>query len=214
MKWLDRVLQKWRIAKASRYIADQACVLDVGCPDGELFRQCCSRIKGGVGIDPDLSNNLALPGVRLIRGHFPQDLPEPGTFNAITMLAVLEHVPPDAQPALSKACADALKPGGHLVITVPAPTVDRVLDVLKFLHLVDGMSLEQHYGFDARQTPAIFSESGLKLLRHETFQLGLNNLFVFEKPIQLELRGGPTAIGERRAGGLRQSGREPDGQPL
>ena len=63
------------------------------------------------------------------------------------MLAVLEHVQPAEQPVFAAACAKHLRPGGLLVVTTPAPAVDLILDVLTFLRLIDGMSLEQHYGF-------------------------------------------------------------------
>ncbi len=43
------------------------------------------------------------------------------------------------------------------------------------------MSLEQHYGFDPRKTPAIFSVDGMVLVKARRFQFGFNNLFVFEK---------------------------------
>ena len=59
--------------------------------------------------------------------------------------------------------------------------VDTILDVLAFLKLIDGMSLEQHYGFEPGDTPGIF-EGLLELRVDRSFQLGLNRLFVFEKP--------------------------------
>ena len=103
-------------------------------------------------------------------------------FDAITMLAVLEHVPTDAQAGLAQACAIHLRPGGQLIITVPSPAVDRILEVLMALRLVHGMSVEQHYGFDTESVPAIFSGHGLGLTVHRRFQCGLNNLFVFRRP--------------------------------
>jgi hypothetical protein len=98
------------------------------------------------------------------------------------MLAVLEHVPREVQPVLARDIHTWLRPGGRLIITVPSPMVDRILDVLRALRLVDGMSLEQHFGFDPSETPQVFGGAGLTLVAHETFQLGLNHLFVFERP--------------------------------
>jgi hypothetical protein len=74
-----------------------------------------------------------------------------------------------------------LKPNGRLIITVPSPMVDHVLKVLKFLRLIDGMSLEEHHGFEVHQTTAIFPAKDFRLVKRKRFQLGLNNLFVFER---------------------------------
>ncbi|HEY7819578.1 MAG TPA: hypothetical protein VIG29_15255, partial [Vicinamibacteria bacterium] len=52
---------------------------------------------------------------------------------------------------------------------------------LKFLRLIDGMALDEHHGFEPSDTPAIFSGFGLRLVRRRKFQLGLNNLFVFQR---------------------------------
>jgi hypothetical protein len=52
---------------------------------------------------------------------------------------------------------------------------------LKFLKLIDGMSLEEHHGYEVNQTAKIFPAEYFRLLKRTTFQLGLNNLFVFER---------------------------------
>ena len=99
----------------------------------------------------------------------------------VTMLAVLEHYPLSAHASLRTGCEHFLRPGGKLLITVPSPQVDRVLAVLKCLRLVDGMALEEHHGFKVGQTEEIFPPPQFRLLLHRVFQLGLNNLFVFER---------------------------------
>ena len=43
------------------------------------------------------------------------------------------------------------------------------------------MSLEQHYGFKPADTPGIFAPARFRLIARESFQLGLNHLFVFER---------------------------------
>ena len=183
MKFADRVLQNWRIRKARPYIPQNARVLDIGCGDGALFKALNGTLAEGIGIDPELTRSEKSARYQLIAGYFPQDLPTAAPFDAITMLAVLEHIPRNLQKQWASDCARCLKPGGHLIITVPSPQVDAILDVLTKLKIIDGMSLEQHYGFEAKQTPRIF-EPELKLIKAATFQLGLNNLFVFQKPIQ------------------------------
>jgi SAM-dependent methyltransferase len=181
MKAIDRFLQRWRIRKARRFIAPGSRVLDIGCADGALFRQI-PEIGEGVGVDPDLPSPApTLPHTHLFRGLFPHALPDDRPFDVITLLAVLEHVPAESQRILAADCARYLVPGGHLVITVPAPFVDHILAVLRTLRLIHGMALEEHYGYDPRQTPTVFAVGGLELFQARRFQLGLNNLFVFKK---------------------------------
>jgi SAM-dependent methyltransferase len=181
VKTLDRILQRWRIAKVQPYISKGVRLLDVGCADGELFRQLKPYIIEGVGIDPDLARPVETDHCKLTSGSFPEDLPETRPFDAITMLAVLEHIPPEQQPQWARACARLLNPGGYLVITTPSPMVDPILSLLKSIRLIDGMSLEEHYGFDPRCVPSVFSVGEMKLVKARKFQLGFNNLYVFQK---------------------------------
>jgi SAM-dependent methyltransferase len=185
MKAVDRWLQQWRIAKIKPYLAPGARVLDIGCADGAL-----ARLVPGLdylGIDPGLDASRSTPSGRLIKGCFPADLPPDATeFDSITMLAVLEHIPLEAQAALAADCFRFLRPGGLALITVPAPAVDCLLAVLKGLRVIDGMSLEEHYGFDVRRVPECFARALLEPFVHRRFQLGLNHLFVFRKPLVSE----------------------------
>jgi hypothetical protein len=181
MTALDRLLQRWRIAKAARHIAPGARVLDIGSHDGPLFRALGDRLGSGLGVDPTLTADRDLGRIQLKAGLFPEAVPdgcEP--FDVITMLAVLEHFPEAAYAGLSASCAKFLKPKGKVVITVPSGLVDRILVVLHWCRLIDGMSLEEHHGFETARTPGIFAPQ-FRLLHRRRFQLGLNNLFVFEK---------------------------------
>jgi SAM-dependent methyltransferase len=180
MTWLDRFIQNWRIRKAKRFIPRGGRVLDVGCADGALFR-LLKHLSNGVGIDPDITPQQ-LPNAQLIRGFFPADLPDNRPFDAITMLAVLEHIPAPMQTQLAQNCYRVLRSKGRLIITVPSPATDKVLEMLQSLRLIHGMSLEQHYGYDVAQTPGLFTSSGFHMIRSRKFQFGFNNLFVFEKP--------------------------------
>ena len=181
MKSLDRYLRDVRIRKARRFVKKDDVVVDVGCLDGTLFERLRGTIAYGYGVDPTLEEKREAPGYELHPGHFPEALP-PVSCDVITMLAVLEHVPPAEQAGLAGACHEILNPGGRVVITVPSPRVDDILAVLTRLRLVDGMSLEEHYGFNPEDTLEVFAPPGFRLVERSAFQLGLNNLFVFEKP--------------------------------
>jgi 2-polyprenyl-3-methyl-5-hydroxy-6-metoxy-1,4-benzoquinol methylase len=181
MKFLDRAIQRWRIAKACPFIVPGTRILDIGTGDGALFRQLKTAGEGSMGVDSTLKTDTRIGRVPLIAGLFPKDMPAAEPFDVITMLAVLEHFPPSEYDQLGRSCVRFLKPGGLLIITVPSAFADRILAALKFFKLIHGMSLEEHYGYDVRQTATIFPPENFRLLRRKKFQLGLNNLFVFER---------------------------------
>ena len=182
MNCVDRLLQRWRIGQVVPWIRDGARVLDVGCFDATLFAELGPRIALGIGLDPLLTEPVSGERFRLVPGHFPDARVVEGPFDVITMLAVLEHVPLAALERWTQACAELLAPGGLVIVTVPAPAVDHILHVLMRLRVLDGMSVEEHHGFEPELTPEVFDRAGFTLTHRARFQLGLNNLFVFAKP--------------------------------
>lgn len=181
MKAIDKYLQKVRISKAKKFIEKNFSVLDIGSVDGVMFEAWQGFISKGIGVDPTLQEVIKKDNYILYPGYFPEACPKEETFDAITLLAVLEHIPISQQEILAESCHQFLKPKGKLIITVPSPQVDIILAILTKLRLIDGMSLEEHYGFEPKHTPQIFCEPRFKLIHKSNFQLGLNNLFVFEK---------------------------------
>lgn len=179
MKPLDRLLQRWRARVAEAWVPAGARLLDVGCADGVLLRRLSARLRSGLGVDPDAEPRVE-GDIEIVRGRFPGE-PRllPAAFDCVTLLAVLEHV---ADPdALARECHRVLAPAGRVVLTVPHPAVDRILDVLLRLRLADGMEAEQHHGFDSSTTAGVFARAGFRTLEDRRFQLGLNRLFVFER---------------------------------
>jgi SAM-dependent methyltransferase len=188
MKPLDRLLQRWRISKALPWVRRGDRLLDLGCYDGMLLRRAAERIARGVGVDP-LVEPERDGKLEVVRGRVPGEPRfEDESFDCITMLAVLEHIA--QREELARECSRVLAPGGRVVITVPRPAVDRVLAVLKRLRLIHGMSLEEHSGYDVERTCPIFQGAGLRLVVRRPFQLGLNCLFVFEKPVPARMPAG------------------------
>jgi len=181
MTFIDKLLQKIRISQAQKFLRKNDSVLDIGSVDGVMFERWKDIISKGLGIDPTLDKTITTDLYTLIPGYFPEACPKGEKFDVITMLAVLEHIPLEQQKALANNCHDMLNKNGRVIITVPSPRVDDILEVLLKLKLIHGMSLEEHYGFLPEHTRQIFSDSMFRLVAHQTFQLGLNNLFVFEK---------------------------------
>jgi SAM-dependent methyltransferase len=179
MRWIDRVLQNWRARKARPWIPEGAQVLDIGCHQGEFLKSLGERIGPSVGLDP-LAVPETTPHYRLLTGLFnPPTAFADASFDAIVMLATLEHIR-DKEP-LARECWRLLRPGGRVIITVPSKFVDKIIHVLCCIRLADGMSVDEHHGFDPRTTPRVFGRFGFTLECWRRFQLGLNHLFVLQK---------------------------------
>jgi SAM-dependent methyltransferase len=178
---------------ACPWIPAGANVLDIGCHQGELLEILGGRIGPSVGYDP-LAVPREGPRYRLVPEPFREPMPfADESFDAILMLATLEHIR-DKSP-LGREGLRLLRPCGRLIITVPSPAVDRIVAALHRLRLADGMSLEEHHGFDPRSTPEVFGRYGFELAHQRRFQLGLNYLYVLRKPRSPQSCPMPTPVG-------------------
>lgn len=181
MRLLDVGLQRARIKRAVKHVRSGSQILDIGCHQGELSSFVALGRSHYFGIDPD----LAVPAANLVRGWFPDDVPtewKESLFDHCVALAVLEHVPIGQLTGFLESARGLLRPTGTLIATVPSPATDRVLAVLHRLRLIDGMDLEAHDGLTLAQLLDAAAEAGFRLLRHDRFQLGLNNLLIWERP--------------------------------
>lgn len=181
MTLLDRYIQRQRLRRAAAWLPPGARVVDIGAHEGELFALLGDKLGAGFGIEPLLGRAIRQPRYEVVPGTFPAVSPPDSGWDAVTALAVLEHIPAADQAAFAAGCARVLRPGGRVVITVPSPAVDRILVVLRTLRLIDGMSLEQHYGFKPADSLGIFAPPAFRLIHRQKFQCGLNHLFVFER---------------------------------
>ncbi|MGI8937147.1 MAG: class I SAM-dependent methyltransferase [Iamia sp.] len=180
MTGLDLFIQRLRIAAALEHLPANGHVLDVGCGDGAFFRQGSSKVASGVGIDVLAPQEEWVFGPFERRtGSFPEKVGDGERFDAVVMLAVVEHLRDHELARWASAVPEVVEPGGKLIITTPSPVVDRILDAGIKLRLLDGMEAHQHHGFDPRQVPDLFTGPTLHLEHRRRFELGLNHLFVF-----------------------------------
>jgi len=174
-------LQRIRIKQAEKFIEEGQFVLDVGCHQGEVFDQLNFKKIRGFGIDPVLDETISKPNYTLLPGKFPEDFNVRKEFDAVTLLAVLEHVPENELIEYPQTLSRFLKEGGLVIVTVPSKIVDIVLFILKSLRLIDGMDLGNHQDFPRKKIIESFTRQGYSLVVRKKFELGLNNLFVFRK---------------------------------
>lgn len=184
MKLIDKIIRTWRVNVALKHLPEESTsVLDIGCDDGFLLRKLGPKILRRDGVDPRLTSDVYVDGATLTKDHFPHCVEKNvilGPYDAIFALAVFEHFSEQDINSSAKIIPHILSPQGRLIVTVPHPIVDNILDVLIFLRLIDGQATEEHHGFDPDDLVIFFSDT-LKLIKRERFQFGLNNVFIFEK---------------------------------
>jgi len=97
-----------------------SCVLDIGCGTGMILKSF-SCYGETLGMDKDLEAishaRLKNPDAKFVLGSFPEESPQT-QFDLITVLDLLEHLERDETALI--AAAKILKPGGIIIITVPA----------------------------------------------------------------------------------------------
>ncbi len=112
-----------------RYVAERvaladATVLDVGCGGGLLSEAMAKAGAAVTGIDlaPNLLKAARLHGLESgVKVDYRETSVEaladaqPGSFDAVTCMEMLEHVPDPS--AIVRACATLLKPGGRLLLS-------------------------------------------------------------------------------------------------
>lgn len=184
MKFIDNVIRYWRVKIALRHVPDDLkSAFDIGCDDGYLLDKLPDTVLIKEGVDPRLVVDDISGNRKLIKGFFPQAIKGhqfKGAYDAIFGLAVFEHFSEEDLVLSAPTISEMLSRNGRLIVTVPHPVVDKILDVLMFFRLIDGQATEEHHGFEPDDLIKYFSSS-LKLVKHEKFQFGLNNVFIFER---------------------------------
>lgn len=108
----------YRLIKATRKALPAGRLLDVGCGCGELMTEA-RRYYECVGIEPSHAavETARAAGLTVHEGTFESVAVEPGSFDVVTLDAVIEHVASPAQ-VLAKVNA-ALRMQGVVVLTTP-----------------------------------------------------------------------------------------------
>lgn len=182
--FLDKFFRRLRFAKVVRYIPKNSIVCDIGCSSDAFFlKNISGRIERGIGFDEEVENyrdsNLELRKIKIFR-----EIPlEDERCDAVTMLAVLEHLT-EPRLILSESWR-ILKPGGRLILTTPTPLAKSILEFLAFkLRLISQDEIKGHKNyFWPADVKKMLRESGFKneSIKSRYFEFFLNSLIVAGK---------------------------------
>ena len=98
-------------------------------------------------------------------------------FNAVTLLAVVEHLNPDSMALLFKESRRVLKPGGMVILTTPAAWSDGLLKFMARINLVSAEEIHEHaFAYNLPLLGWHFGQAGFEMgrVRFGYFEFMLN----------------------------------------
>lgn len=133
-------------------IPADATILDLGCGAGRLSRALADRYRQVIGIDAapsmvELAEEMCADVTNIeFRVSNGVELPaETGCVDAVVTIQVLQHVDPVALPRILAECRRVTRPGGQVVLHIPAPwvqsTLRRALTLVRVRRLVTKAAL-------------------------------------------------------------------------
>jgi SAM-dependent methyltransferase len=170
---LEPMLADLRAQRANKLIPPplrEGRILDVGCGSFPYFLAHTS-FKEKFAIDQiPLSSNTAselkIESFTLdleIEPHLPF---EDNFFEAVTLLAVVEHLDPALMAKLFKEVYRVLKPGGMVILTTPAAWSDGLLKFMARISLVSAEEIHEHaYAYTLPLLGWYFGQAGFEMTK-------------------------------------------------
>lgn len=165
---LESFLARKRHARARALLRPLGCidrVLDIGCgtyPYQLAEMPAADRVGIDRILDAQTVETCARDGIRLIAHDVARDpaLPfDDARFDAVTMLAVVEHLELETAKPLVREVHRVLRPGGVFVATTPAAWTDGILRAMARLSLVSPEEIDEH--------GTLFTRASLAALLHD-----------------------------------------------
>lgn len=182
---LDLFICRWRSRIVRRFLRPGATILDFGCGHQALFlRSVQTDLKLGIGLDYDATPGKPGANLEIQNFHFKDRFEFPDrTFDHVTILAVLEHIPLDQVSVLFREFRRILQDGGSVLLTTPTPASKPLLEFLAFrLKIISGLEIADHKHYWSRDDiQALAARDGFVLETYHTFQAGLNSFAVLRR---------------------------------
>jgi len=169
---VGRRLERLRINKVLPHI--EGNLLDIGCGNNKL-----TKMYGkGIGVDVFDWGDVDM----IVEDSAKIDL-EDNSFNTITILAALNHIP--NRKTVIAECHRILHINGKIIITMIPPVISTIWHFLRKPWDVDqterGMKEGEVYGMKKKEIINLFEANNFKLLENSSFMCGINQLYIFKK---------------------------------
>jgi 2-polyprenyl-3-methyl-5-hydroxy-6-metoxy-1,4-benzoquinol methylase len=190
-----------------RFVLPPAKVLEIGCSHGGFVAMMSQAgfDATGLEINPSIVNLARTTfGIEVLTGPIESQSIPAGTFDAVVMLDVIEHLP-DPATTLTR-CLDVLKPGGVLFGQTPAYPAGQLLAGLhatghKFPQMLD--PAEHLYLFSESAIERLFRRIGATDIRFVSAVFGFydQSFFVSRSPLVETTEAQRNAALEETTGG-------------
>ena len=182
--WLEPLLARLRTNRANLLIPAalrEGRILDIGCGSFPYFlAHTAFREKFAVDQLPMPSEAAARNQIEFFELNLNREprLPfENDYFDAVSLLAVVEHLNPDSMATLFQECRRVLRPGGTVVLTTPAAWADGLLHLMAHLNLVSAEEIHEHaFAYTLPLIGWHFGQAGFEMtkVKFGYFELMLN----------------------------------------
>jgi SAM-dependent methyltransferase len=181
---LEPLLANLRAQQANQLIPSalrRGHILDIGCGSFPYFLAHTS-FKEKFAIDQiplsqQTAHKLKIESFTLDLETEPRLPFESGYFEAVTLLAVVEHLDPALMAILFKETYRVLSPGGMVILTTPAAWSDGLLKFMARVNLVSAEEIHEHaYAYTLPLIGWYFGQAGfeMKKIKFGYFELMFN----------------------------------------
>lgn len=181
---LDKMLAHLRHGIVSRKLKPYFpinCHLDIGCGAYPAFLLGLEA-EQKYGLEQSVSKNTtditATRGIKVVEHDLLHRTKMPfqdAFFDAVTMMAVIEHIEPSHVAFMLSEVNRILKPGGVFVLTTPAAWTDKLLRTLAFLKLISREEIEDHKDvFTQKKLKTSLFQAGFHQTQAGTFECFMN----------------------------------------
>jgi SAM-dependent methyltransferase len=188
---LEPLLAQLRTQRANQLIPARlraGRILDIGCGSFPYFlAHTAFKEKFAVDQLPMAQETAARNQIEFFTLDLNQEprLPFEGEyFDAVTLLAVVEHLDPDSMALLFRESCRVLKAGGMIVLTTPAAWSDGLLRLMARLNLVSAEEIHEHaFAYTLPLLGWHFGQAGFRMskVRFGYFEFMLNMWATAEK---------------------------------